>query len=206
MCVAIVKERPYDATLIAAKPLMLRGGYRGSMTPRFLSAVLALVAVLLAGACLAAPPGGRGGSTVGATPVPSPGASNGTSARPSVLILDPAFDGGVMVGTVTVKVRVDGFALAPPGGPSRPDEGHLIYYRDVVPATLPNRSALTAPGTCAASTETAYIWTGIAPGTHTFAVQLVHGDNTPLEPPALDAVDVTAVSLALIPTSSQGNI
>ncbi len=154
-----------------------------------------LIAAVVVVGCLSGPAPGTG--TGAATPAPSATAAGGASAGPSVLILDPIFDGGVTAGNVTVTVRVTGFALVPPGGPNRPGEGHLVYYRDVNPRTVAGESALTAPGTCAASSETAYTWSGVAPGTHTFAVQLVHGDDTPLDPPAIDAVDVTAVSAGM---------
>jgi hypothetical protein len=156
-----------------------------------------LVAVVLIAGCIQTQP--AGGPAGPATETPISNASTAVSAvRPAVLILDPPFDGGVAAGTVTVTVRVTDFALVPPGGPDTAGAGHLVYYRDVAPGTVPGERALTAPGTCVASVETAYAWDGVAPGTHTFAVQLVNADDTPLEPPALDAVDVTAVSPGMI--------
>lgn len=158
------------------------------------TACVLVAVVLVAGCAQMQPAGGTAGPATGtATP-------DAQGTAPAVLILDPEFDGGVAAGTVTVTVRVTGFALVPPGGPDRAGAGHLVYYRDVVPRTVPGESALTAPGTCAASIETSYAWEGVAPGTHTFAVQLVNADDTPLDPPALDAVDVTAVSPGAIET------
>ncbi len=100
-----------------------------------------------------------------------------------MLILSPEFDGGVIAGNVTVTVGVEN---PPPGA-------RLIYYRDVVPPVARGIPAYTAPGTFASTTVDSYTWPGVPPGTHTFAVQMVKADDTPLEPPVLDAVDVTAV-------------
>lgn len=117
---------------------------------------------------------------------------------PAVFIITPPFDGGVIAGNVTIMVRVADFSLVPPDGAGIPVTGHLIYYRDVVPPAVPSSPAFTRPGTFSVSSATTYTWQGIAPGTHTFAVQLVNPDNTPLNPPVIDAIDVTAVPLEMI--------
>jgi hypothetical protein len=159
---------------------------------------MALLSSLLITGCLGNP--GRPGS---GTPTIAERASvtpTLSGAAPALLIVDPPFDGGVAAGNVTVSVQVTGFTTVPPGGPNRESTGHLVYYRDVTPRTVQGETALTEPGTCAVSMQTAYTWTGIAPGTHTFTVQLVNADSTPLDPPAIDAVDVTAVSSGMIGT------
>lgn len=166
------------------------------MSSRGTLAMLALVAVVLVAGCATQPPGG-GAARGTVTPTVST-APAGLAISPAVLIVDPPFDGGVSAGTVTVSVRVTGFALIPPSGENREGAGHLVYYRDVAPPAAPGGSALTAPGTCIASAETRHSWEEVSPGTHTFAVQLVNADDTPLDPPALDAVDVTAVSPGMV--------
>jgi hypothetical protein len=170
---------------------------------------LALISAILVAGCVGIQPHGQGSQTVGSrapasATLPSPPPS-GTAGSPAVLIVDPPFDGGVSSGTVTVSVEVTGFALAPPGGPNRQGTGHLVYYRDVPPKTVRGETALTAPGTCDTSSETTYRWESVAPGTHTFSVQLVNADTTPLDPPAIDAVDVTAVSADMIPGTDQAH-
>lgn len=171
---------------------------------RVLAGLALISAVLIAGcAGVGSPGGGPGTQTIAVRASVTPALSapaGGSAGTPAVLILDPQFDGGVASGNVTVSVQVTGFTLVPPGGPNRPGTGHLVYYRDVTPRTEPGETALTAPGTYATSTKTAYSWEGVTPGTHTFAVQLVNGDDTPLDPPAIDAVDVTAVSTEMIQT------
>jgi hypothetical protein len=115
-----------------------------------------------------------------------------------VFIITPPFDGGILAGDVTIFVEVTNFTLTPPGGTSVPGTGHLIYYRDVAPVAVQGFPAFTRPGTYAVSSATMYTWPGITPGTHTFAVQLVNSDDTPLDPPMVDAIDVTAVSPEMI--------
>jgi len=119
---------------------------------------------------------------------------------PSVFIITPPFDGGVLTGNVTILVEVTNFTLVPPGETNIPGTGHLIYYVDVVPVTVQGHPAFTRPGTYAASSASMHTWQRITPGTHTFAVQLVNSDDTPLDPPIVDAIDVTTVQLEMITT------
>lgn len=133
------------------------------------------------------------GSQVTAPPLPSVISYSGAGVQPSVFIITPPFDGGILTGNVTIFVEVTDFALVPPGGKNIPGTGHLIYYRDTVPPAMEGIPAITRPGTYGVSSETMFRWDGITPGTHTFAVQLVNADNTPLDPPIMDAIEVTAV-------------
>lgn len=128
----------------------------------------------------------------------SPSSPLNPDGEPTVLITSPEFDGGVTAGDVPVTVRVTNFSLVPAGAGIVPGSGHLVYYRDIVPPVLPGRPAFSEPGTYAAVDSLVYVWHNVTPGTHTFSVQLVNVDNTPLDPPAIDAVDVTAVSPAEI--------
>ncbi|MEN6343227.1 MAG: hypothetical protein ABFC89_11800 [Methanospirillum sp.] len=176
------------------------------MKTRSVSIGLAMVYAMLVAGCVGSPLSGGGASSgtqtiaaeVSVAPTVSVPVPNETAGSPAVLIIDPPFDGGVSSGTVTVSVQVTAFVLVPPGGPNRPGTGHLVYYRDVPPRTVQGETALTAPGTYSTLSETVQVWNGISPGTHTFAVQLVNADDTPLDPPAIDAVDVTAVSPDMI--------
>jgi hypothetical protein len=71
-------------------------------------------------------------------------------------------------------------------------EGHVHYYLDagIVP-TAPGKPAVTQENTYHAEATTSYTWQGVRPGIHTFVVQLVNNDHTPLEPPVTDQVVVT---------------
>jgi hypothetical protein len=71
-------------------------------------------------------------------------------------------------------------------------EGHLVYYKDVVPPTVYNQAATTASGTFAESTAISYIWHNVGAGDHYFSVQLVNIDSTPLYTPVTFTVYITA--------------
>ena len=146
-------------------------------------------------------PGCTGSRGPGGEPIKTPPVSplvtvpeTPVQGSPAVWILSPPFDGGVVAGNVTITAQVDNFILEGEGAPPASGTGHLVYYRDVVPPVTQGEPALSPAGTFAISDSRHHIWTGVLPGTHTFAVQLVNHDNTPLDPPALDAIDVTAVS------------
>jgi hypothetical protein len=112
-----------------------------------------------------------------------------------VYITYPDFDGGIGAGNVIVTVQVRNFSLV--NGTRRPNargEGHIICFKDVSPRTEPGIPAETGPGTFQTSYQSSCTWYSVSPGTHTFSVELVNNDNTPLTPPVIDAVDVTAVA------------
>jgi hypothetical protein len=155
--------------------------------------------VLLGVGCMSVHPAGRQGEPLpGATPVSiSPPHLTRLSNPASVYITSPEFDGGVHAGTVTVTVQVRNFSLVNTvGRPVTPGEGHIIYFKDVIPPTDPGLPAKTPPGTFQISYETRYTWNNVTPGTHTFSVELVNNDDTPLVPAVIDAVDVTATAQA----------
>ncbi len=163
--------------------------------------ILLVPAVLLGGGCMSAPSGSSAGGSL-----QSPASDRGTitplqpsafsSSNPaSVYITYPDFDGGIDAGDVTVMVQVRNFSLV--NGTERPiapGEGHIICFKDVPPRTEPGIPAKTGPGTFQISYQTSCTWYSVSPGTHTFSVELVNNDNTPLAPPVIDAVDVTAVA------------
>ena len=156
--------------------------------------VVSLILILiLAGGCTDGRPGnvtpGPGGDFNQLLPEGYP-ASN----PPSVYITHPDFDGGVEAGNVTVTVLVRNFSVVNRiGGQNVPGEGHLVFFRDVTPPTTPGLTARTEPGTFQVSSRTSCTWYNVSQGTHTFAVELVNNDDTPLVPAVIDAVDVTSV-------------
>ncbi len=77
------------------------------------------------------------------------------------------------------------------GQPSVSGEGHLIYYLDVSPQTIPYQSAFTAAGTYMESKATSYAWHNVQAGPHFFSVQIVNNDSTPLIIPITATVYVT---------------
>ena len=101
-----------------------------------------------------------------------------------ILIIDPAAESTRQAGAVTIKTFVERFELTD-------ENGHIVYYMDVTPPMVQGESALTAAGSYAASTEKSHTWDNVPPGEHTFWVQLVNNDNTPLQPPQAVRVYVT---------------
>ena len=152
-----------------------------------------IIVLILGGACISGSPGGGSPQPAGAEHQPT---LTGFSAlHPvSVFITYPDFDGGVDAGTVTVVVVVRNFSVVDRiDGQNKPGEGHIVYFRDVTPPTTPGLPVATQPGSFQISALTSCTWYNVSPDTHTFAVELVNNDNTPLIPPVIDAVDVTAV-------------
>ena len=76
-------------------------------------------------------------------------------------------------------------------------QGHLHYFLDADAPTTPGQPAVTAPGTYVSTELNSYIWQDVTPGQHTFTVQLVNNDDTPLNPPVTVRANVTV-------TGSQG--
>jgi hypothetical protein len=161
--------------------------------------VLCILVLLTGGGCTSVLPGGGAGVPRQVTP---PGAMATASYQPfsalhppSVYITSPEFDGGIDAGNVTVNVLVRNFSLVPdPGRTPASGAGHIICFMDVTPRTEPGVPARTLPGTYQVTDRTSCTWYNVSPGTHTFSVELVNDDNTPLEPPVIDAVDVTAAA------------
>ncbi len=115
---------------------------------------------------------------------------------PTVKILLPQNRSTLAPGNVTISVQVANFNLADKLGQANASgEGHIHYFMDVVAPTEPGKPAVTAAGTYAATSATSYTWMNVAPGTHTFSVELVHNDHTPLSPPVVVKV-VVVVSTA----------
>jgi hypothetical protein len=164
--------------------------------------ISSLIFVMLLGTgCVSTPSFSRTGLPL-QTPTPGPisitplqltGYSASNPA--SVYITYPDFDGGVHAGNVTVTVEVRNFSLVNGvGRPVMPGEGHIICFKDVTPRTEPGIPAKTQPGTFQISYLPSCTWYNVTEDTHTFSVELVNNDDTPLVPAVIDAVDVTAVA------------
>jgi hypothetical protein len=115
-------------------------------------------------------------------PPPAPGTS--------IKILTPKAGSTVHGSTVEVSVLVTSFNIvnrqfhAPVAG-----EGHVHFYLDA--KALPRTHTYPSPVTYRSISGTTYGWTGVSPGRHTFAVQLVGNDHVPLRPAAKNQVTVT---------------
>jgi hypothetical protein len=118
-----------------------------------------------------------------APPVSSP--LPGAMALPSVSIIDPAQNSVIPAGNVTISVKVTNFNGA------GQFNGMIYYYLDVEAPTAAFKLASTAQGTFAASTSNNYTWSNVAPGAHTFSVELVNTAGTPIMPPLVDKISVS---------------
>lgn len=137
--------------------------------------VLMVVVVLAASiACAAAPV---------ATPTPS---------GPSITITAPTNGSTVAAGNVTVTVKVANFSLVDKLGQTNvAGQGHIHYFKDVDAPTTAGKPAVTAAGTYAATAATSYTWPNVTAGKHTFSVELINNDHTPLATPVVVKVTVT---------------
>lgn len=123
----------------------------------------------------------------------TPAAETPAAEAPSVEISTPEDGATVAAGGVEVTVDASDFQVVNKLGQDPvAGEGHVHFYLDVdeIPTT-PGQPAVTAEGTYHAEATTSYTWPDVGAGTHTFAVQLVNNDHTPLEPPVTAEVTVT---------------
>ena len=135
----------------------------------------------------------------------------GESADRSVKIVEPAEGATLNAGDIKVAVDVKKFDVVDKiGQAAKEGEGHIHYYIDAgeIP-TKDGQPAVTSDNrTYHAQATKDYTWPNVSAGEHTFAVQLVNNDHTPLRPPVIAQVTVTvkatggATTPARSPTSS----
>jgi hypothetical protein len=116
----------------------------------------------------------------------------GESSETDVIIIEPEQGSTVQGPDVTVSVETKKFDVVDRiGEEPRDGEGHIHYYIDVgeIP-TVDGEPAVTDEGTYHAEATTEFTWEDVEPGDHTFAVQLVNNDHTPLSPPVIAQVTV----------------
>jgi hypothetical protein len=106
-------------------------------------------------------------------------------ATPSLKITAPTGN-AFAIGDVTVSVAVSNFKIFDKQGQAAvKGEGHLHYFMDVIAPTTQDQPAVTEAGTYAHVTATSYTWHNVGGGSHTFSVELVNNDHTPLNPPVV---------------------
>ncbi len=112
--------------------------------------------------------------------------------EPYAVLLTPSEGSTISAGDIEVRVFLQNFTITENSGvPNKPNQGHIIYYLDVEAPLTYGTAATTATGTYAISTSTSYIWKNVSIGEHTFTVQLVNNDDTPLLPPTAVRANVT---------------
>jgi len=116
-------------------------------------------------------------------------------AVPKVTILSPGNGANLPAGNVTVTIQAQNFTIVDKQGQADvTGQGHVHYYMDVSPIPVdPTKPAIPADAnaTWAHVAATSYTFTNVAPGTHTFTVQLANNDHTPVIPIATASVTVT---------------
>ena len=113
------------------------------------------------------------------------------------MITEPKEGVVLPAGNITVAVQVKNFNLSNKSGQANATgEGHIHYFMDVIPPTTQGQPAVTAAGTYAAVTDLSYTWQNVKAGTHTFSVELVNNDNTPLATPVVVTVVVVVTTSA----------
>jgi hypothetical protein len=127
-------------------------------------------------------------------PLPAPVIASATvtvgtpGGPPQLSIVNPADGDTLPPGMVYLAVEVGGFIVSrvDMGVVNRAGEGHLMYYMDETPPTDPGVPATTERSIV--STDTNHLWKNITEGQHTFSVQLVNNDDTPLDTPVTATV------------------
>lgn len=130
-----------------------------------------------------------------AASAPAAPAQKSPARQPSIAILVPKAGSTLHGRTIRVSVLVKGFnPLHEQFRSPMAREGHVHFYLDV--ERLPTTHTYPSPVPYRSISGTSYTWTGITPGRHTVAVQLVGNDHVPLRPPATDRVAITVPLVA----------
>ena len=117
-----------------------------------------------------------------------------TMAAPTIAITSPTSPVPVP-GNVTVTVQVTNFDLEEKQGQANvAGQGHIHYFMDITPPTTPGQPAIPANGSWAHTAATSYTFNNVPSGQHTFSVELVNNDHTPLNPPVVTSVDVLVMA------------
>jgi hypothetical protein len=110
-----------------------------------------------------------------------------SAAKPEVRIIAPSTDPSA--GSVTIMVDVTNFELADATGTRNVDgRGRIVFYLDTVVPTYYQHSAAGKAGSYSIESRPSHTWVGVSPGEHTFSVQLVGLDGSPLPAPVIDTL------------------
>ncbi len=113
-------------------------------------------------------------------------------ANTPVAAITPADGSSISAGDVNVAALALNFNLVNKlGQTNAAGEGHIHYFMDVDAPTSQGKPAVTSAGTYTEGINTSYTWKNVAPGTHTFSVELVNNDHTPLNSPVVARSTVT---------------
>jgi outer membrane protein assembly factor BamB len=114
--------------------------------------------------------------------------------NPRLTISTPANGAIKKKGNIAITVNVSNFNVVDKQGQTAvAGEGHIHFYMDVQPSTDPTKPAVPASGVWAHVSGTTYTFTNVPIGLHTFYVQLVNNDHTPLSPNVTYAIQVYVI-------------
>jgi hypothetical protein len=126
------------------------------------------------------------------SPTRSTAAAADRSAAPArrriVAIRTPRTGATVHGSTIRVSVSLRNFKLHEQFRLPVAGQGHVHFYLDV--EKLPTTHAYPSPVPYRSISGNTYAWSGVRPGRHVLAVQLVGNDHVPLRPPVTDRVTV----------------
>lgn len=129
------------------------------------------------------------------------------SGTPQIKITEPKNDSILSPGNITVTVSVDNFNIVDKQGQAKAaGEGHIHYFMDVKAPTAQGKPAVTADGTYVHTTDKSYTWMNVKPGKHSFSVELVNNDHTPLSPPVVNEVNVTVMGAGNMTSATAQNL
>ena len=114
--------------------------------------------------------------------------------NPRLKILQPANGTIKKKGSIAITVDAGNFSVVDKqGGANVSGEGHIHFYMDVQPPADPTRPAVPPGGIWAHVSGTSYTFENVPVGIHTFYVQLVNNDHTPLSPIITDSIQVYVI-------------
>jgi len=115
--------------------------------------------------------------------------------NPRIKISTPSNGSVKKAGSITITANVSNFNVVDKQGqPAVAGEGHLHFYMDVQPPTDPTKPAIPTSGVWAHVSGTSYTFDNVPVGLHTFYVQLVNNDHTPLATNVQDSIQVYVIN------------
>jgi len=115
--------------------------------------------------------------------------------NPRLKIVTPVNGAIKKTGSITITASVGNFNVVDKQGQAAvPGEGHLHFYMDVQPPTDPTKPAIPTSGVWAHVSGTSYTFENVPVGLHTFYVQLVNNDHTPLSPDIQYSIQVDVIT------------
>ncbi len=116
-------------------------------------------------------------------------------AKPRIKIINPTNGAIKKAGSITITASVSNFNVVDKQGTmAAVGEGHLHFYMDVQPPTDPTKPAIPPSGIWAHVSGASYTFDNVPVGLHTFYVQLVNNDHSPLSPGISDSIQVYVIT------------